>query len=150
MFSAILKPAGLLCFLLVFQSCVSTQAYWQKKEYQPKKRAVVYYSPKPSFFNETAVQQRKQDAQRKMHSFCSPKKPQVISEKRAEEVIGRQTHFDSREDNPNPSYYENVKGNKNFYEKSAQMISQSFLSSSGSQIEQDIIRKRVYITFSCE
>ena len=144
------KLAGLLCFLFLFQACVSTQAHWKKKLYQPEKLAVVYYDPRPSIFDKTAVQQRVQDAQMKMRSFCNPKKVKIISERKAEEVIGRQTHFNSTEDNPNSNYYENVKANERFYKKSAQMVSQSVLSSSGSQIEQDIIRERIYIKFTCE
>ena len=149
-FRPAIKLLGLTAFLFLFQACVSTQAYWQKKEYQPKKIAVVYYSPKPSFFDKTAVQQRVQDAKRKMRSFCGSQKVKIISERKAEEVIGRQTHFNSMEDNPNPSYYESVKANEQFYEKSAQMFSKSVLSSSGSQVEQNIIRERIYITFTCE
>ena len=146
----IVKLGALFYFLFVFQSCVSTQAYWQKKEYQPEKRAVVYYDPRPSFFDKTAVQQRIQDAKMKMRSFCKNKKVKIISERKAEEVIGRQTHFNKTKDNPNPIYYESVNANKGIYQKSAQMFSQSLLSSSGSQVEEDIIRERIYITFTCE
>ena len=145
-----LKLVGGLCFLLVFQSCVSTKAYWKKKEYQPKKFAVIYYNPKPNLFDKTAVQQRVQDAKMKMRSFCDPQKVKIISERNAEEVIGRETYFNSYEDNPNPSYQENVKSDKNFYKKSVQMLSKPTLSSSGSQVEQDIVRERVYIKFTCE
>ena len=150
MFNLLIKLAGLLFFALIFQSCVSTQAHWQKKEYQPKKRGVVYYNPRPSLFDSSAVQQRKQDAQMKMRAFCDSKTVKIISERKAEEVIGRQTYFSSQEDNPSPIYRESVTANKNFYNKSAQMVSQSILSSSGSQTEQDLIRERIYITFACE
>ncbi|MCZ0932185.1 MAG: hypothetical protein OXJ52_03420 [Oligoflexia bacterium] len=145
-----IKMAGLLFIVFIFQSCVSTQAHWQKKLYQPQKQGVVYYDPRPNLFDSSAVQQRKQNAKIKMHSFCDPKKVKIISEQKAEEVIGRQTHFSSHEDNPNPTYRESVTANDRFYEKSAQMISQSILSSSGSQTEQDIVRERIYITFTCE
>ena len=146
----IIKMTALLFFAFIFQSCVSTQAHWQKKVYQPQKQGVVYYDPRPNLFDKNAVQQRIQDAKMKMGLFCDPKKAKIVSERKAEEVIGRQTHFSSHEDNPNPSYYESVTANDRFYKKSAQMLSQSILSSSGSQTEQNIVRERIYVTFTCE
>ena len=149
-FDLFVKLAGLLLFSAIFSSCISTQAHWQKKIYQPEKQGVVYYDPRPNFFDKSAVQQRKQDAKMKMRSFCDPKREKIISEKKAEEVIGRHTYFSSHKDNPNPTYQESVTANERLYKKSAQVISQSILSSSGSQTEEDIIRERIYITFICE
>ena len=146
----ILNLTGFLFLSVIFSSCVSTQAYWQNKEYQPKKQGVVYYDPSPNLFDSTAVQQRKRDAKMKMRSFCAPNKAKIVSEKKAEEVIGRQTYFSSHEDNPNPNYHESVKETEGFYEKSAHMFSQSVLSSSGTQTEQNLVRERIYIKFTCE
>ena len=145
-----IKLIGLLFFSLIFQSCVSTQAHWQKKLYQPQKQGVIYYNPQPNLFDKSAVQQRRQDAKIKMRSFCAPKTVKIISEQKSEEVIGRQTHFSSHEDNPNPTYRESVEASDRFYSKSAEMVSQSILSSSGTQTEQDIVRERIYIIFACE
>ena len=141
---------ALLFFAVFFQSCVSTQAHWQKKVYQPQKQGVVYYDPRPNLFDKSAVQQREQDAKMKMQFFCDPQTAKIVSERKAEEVIGRQTYFSSHEDNPNPTYHESVTANERFYKKSAQMISQSIISSSGSQTEQNIVRERIYITFTCK
>ena len=140
----------LMFFFTVFSSCVSAQAYWLNKEYQPKKRGIVYYDPSPNLFDSTAVQQRRQSARMKMRSFCNPKKAKIVSERKAEEVIGRQTFFSSHEDNPNPNYYESVKATDKFYEKSERVFSQPVLSSSGTQTEQNLVRERIYIQFTCE
>ncbi|MDE0091821.1 MAG: hypothetical protein OXN83_00880 [Oligoflexia bacterium] len=146
----ILRLTSFLFFCLFFQSCVSTQAHWQKKVYQPQKRGVIYYDPRPNLYDSSAVQQRRQSAKMKMRSFCEPEKAKIVSEEKEEEVIGRQTYFSSQEDNPSPTYRETVKANNKFYEKSAQMFSSSFLSSSGTQTEQDLVRERIYIIFTCE
>ena len=149
-FKYFLKILILSFFIFIFQSCVSTQAHWQKKVYKPSKQGIVFYNSNPSLFDSSALQKRRQDAKMKMISFCSPKKSVIVSERKAEEIIGRQTYFNSHQDNPNPSYYKNVEENEKFYKKSVAIASQAILSSSGSQTEQDLVRERIYIKFACE
>ena len=143
----------ILAFAFLLQSCVSTQAYWKKKVYQPKKEAVLYYSPNPSLFNSSAVSRREQDAKMKMIHFCHPQEPVVFSERQAEEVIGTQYHS-YQSDHGQPVYYEEaekkvVRKNKSSKTVSG-FISSPSSSSSGGGASQNIVRNRVYITFGCK
>ena len=88
----------------LFQGCVTTTAVWQSKTYKPKKGGVVFYNSRISIFDSQAVQKRRQDALFKMRLFCEPQQYKIVSEENKEEVTGYQTSYQSREDNPNPSY----------------------------------------------
>ena len=134
----------------VLQSCVSTTARWQSRKHKPKKEGVVFYNPTVSLFDSTAVQKRRADARQKMRNFCRPQKPQIVSETNKEEITGYQTDYHSTEDNPQPSYREEVRAGKNFYVKSSKSVFNPFLSSQASKTEQAIIRNRLYIHFVCE
>ena len=133
------------------QSCVSTQAYWEKKIYQPKKRGVVYYSPRPYIFDSSAVSQRKQDAEMKMIHFCNPQKPVIVSERKAEEVIGTENKYHSYQNNPGPTYYNKKVVRKDGSSKTVSgLVSSPVGSSSGGSTSRNIVRNRVYLTFDCE
>lgn len=137
--------------LVFLSSCISTQAYWKKKDYQPIKGGVVYYNPNPSLFDETAVDQRKQDAEMKMIRFCNPQKPNIVSERLAEEITGQYTSYSSSQNNPSASYYshERTKKDGSSYKKSG-YYSFPWSSSSGSATSTNLVRNRIYITFQCE
>ena len=77
------------CSVLFLSSCISTQAHWGKKTYQPQKGGVVYYDSKPHLLDPTVVEKRQQDAKMKMLSYCEPAKPKVVSEKVEEKVVGQ-------------------------------------------------------------
>jgi len=143
------------CFLNIFllfflSSCISTRAYWERKDYQPQKGGVLYYNSQPALFDKTAVDQRKQDAQMKMISFCDPEKPNLLSERKAEEVIGQSTSYSSSHNNPSTNYYsrETYKRDGSAQKEKA-FVSSPFSYSSGSSRSTNIVRKRVYITFEC-
>ena len=144
---------NLLFILVLFflSSCISTQAYWEKKNYQPTKGGIVYYNPKPSFFDKTAVDQRKQDAQMKMISFCDPAKPNIVSERMTEEVVGQSTNYSSSHNTPSATYYSREKTKKDgSTQKEKGFFSSPFSSSSGSSTSTNIVRNRVYIAFQCQ
>ena len=134
----------------LFQGCVTTTAVWQSKTYKPKKGGVVFYNSRISIFDSQAVQKRRQDALFKMRLFCEPQQYKIVSEENKEEVTGYQTSYQSREDNPNPSYREEVRASDGFYTKSAQSVSDSSLHSQATRTEQAITRERLYIHFICE
>ena len=138
------------CSVLFLSSCISTQARWEKKNYQPQKGGVVYYNPKPNLFDPTVVEKRQQDAKMKMISFCDPSKPEVISEKVEEKVIGQSTNYSSNQTNPTSSYYSRETSKKDgTTQKESGYRSSPYSYSSGGSVSKDIIQNRVYITFQC-
>lgn len=141
----------LLFITWVCSSCISTQSYWERKDYQPTKGGIVYYDPQPSFFDKTALDQRKQDAQMKMKIFCEPKKPMLVSERKAEEVIGQSTNYSSSQNNSGTNYYREKRQTEEGATKEVETFFSNPLSySSGSSTSTNIVRNRVYITFECQ
>ena len=137
--------------LLFLSSCISTRAYWEKKDYQPAKGGIIYYNPTPNLFDSTAVDQRKQDAQMKMIQFCAPAKPNIVSERMAEEVIGQSTNYSSSHNTPSATYYSREETKKDgSTQKEQGLLSSPFSSSSGSSTSTNIVRNRVYIAFQCQ
>ena len=141
----------LITFCVLFlSSCISTQSHWEKKNYKPQKGGVVYYNPKPNIFDSTAVDKRQQDAKMKMISFCDPSKPEVVSEKLEEKVVGQSTNYSSNQKNPTSSYYSRETSKKDgTTQKERGYRSSPYSYSSGSSTSTNIIQNRVYITFQC-
>ena len=145
----------LLSGLLILQGCVTPQAHWKDKSYKPVKKGTLFYNSQNNLFDPEAVQKRQADAKTKMEDFCRPKTPQIVSEKRREEVTGYRTDSSARKDNP---YYSqsaktyttraNRKGLVSY--GSSFRTSNPVLYSSESQTSAPITRQRVYIDFICK
>ena len=78
--------------LILISSCVTPQAVFQSKVYQPQKKGIIRYSLNPLLFQPDAIQQRRRSAKIKMKEFCETKEPKVISEERVEQTAGYHTH----------------------------------------------------------
>lgn len=142
-----------LFFISMFflSSCISTQAYWRKKDYQPVKGGIVYYNPTPSIFDDTAVDRRRQDAENKMMQFCDPKKPSLVSERLAEEVIGQSTNYSSSYHSPHSDWHSWKSSEKDgSTREESYFYSSPFSFSDGSMYSTNITRNRLYITFQCQ
>jgi len=142
-----------LFFINMFflSSCISTQAYWEKKDYQPVKSGIVFYDQTPSLFDKTAVDQRLQDAKNKMMQFCNPEKPSIVSEQLAEKVIGQYTDYSSSHHNPSSGWYSRKSSEKDgSTRKESYFYSSPVSFSSGQATSINITQNRVYITFQCQ
>ena len=146
-------PVSLVSFLML-QGCVSTTAVWKDKSYQPVKKGTLFYNPVPNLLDKEAVQKRRADAKMKMEEFCSPQAPVIVAERNAEEVTGHRTSYSSSRDNPNPTYKSRSstysRGGSFVSERSASETGKPVLYSSGSATSTAIVRKRVYIDFTCK
>ena len=145
----------LLSSLFILQGCVTPSAQWKNKSYKPVKKGTLFYNSQSNLFDPEAVQKRQADAKMKMEDFCRPQTPQIVSEKRREEVTGYRTNKSAKKDNP---YYSqstktyttrsNRKGLLSY--GSSSRTSNPVLYSSESQTSAPLTRERVYIDFICK
>ena len=77
--------------LILISSCVTPQAVFQSRIYQPQKKGIIKYSLNPLLFQPDAGQQRRQSAKMQMKEFCETKQPKIISEERVEQTAGYHT-----------------------------------------------------------